>query len=199
MRPRKPPLLRLPRTEVALSPGDRRLSASLDQALSSLEAALGGRQKLIDVLSRSSNPAIQVLVHSLATNAEYHQKTFAELCAAANITVADLLKGYQQGLKLLAQTLAMMPIAAELPAVAADAMMRARPHEITCGVCQGTGTVTPEPTKKVPNPSPQPCAGCQGTGRLSQIPEFDRQKLALDLGGMLPKKDTLVQVNTDQS
>ena len=72
-------------------------------------------------------------------------------------------------------------------AVVADVMHRSKPHEVTCTDCAGVGQVTPEPTRKHPNPSPAPCESCRGAGRRLCQPDLDRQKVALELGQLLTK------------
>ncbi len=67
-------------------------------------------------------------------------------------------------------------------------MRRAAPYEDTCnGGCQGTGSLTPEPSPEQPNPVPTPCPTCQGIGVLKYQPDLERQKMAIDMAQLLPK------------
>jgi hypothetical protein len=49
------------------------------------------------------------------------------------------------------------------------------------------GQVTHDPTEAVPNPGPEPCETCRGSGRLYYDGDLEHKKLALELGKMTAK------------
>jgi hypothetical protein len=103
------------------------------------------------------------------------------------ITAGELIDAYKAGVIAAAQALASQRIGAGLPGVVDDTLRLAVPHEGTCPDCRGTGSITPEPTKKVPNPGPEPCEACAGTGRLTYPGDLDHKKLSLEMGKLLVK------------
>jgi hypothetical protein len=77
-------------------------------------------------------------------------------------------------------------------------MRRALPEEQTCQTCQGTGSVTPDPSKADPSPIPGPCRACGATGRLVIEGDLEHKKLALDMGKLLQKGGGGMNLNINQ-
>jgi hypothetical protein len=165
--------------------------------LQQLEKALGGRSAIIAALSHAPKSANLDYVLGLVADPLNRDESLAAICAQGGVTAGELLDAYREGVLLKGQVLAARVIAEELPVVASDTMRRARPHEDTCATCQGLTTVTPEPSKKDPNPSPVPCPICRGTGRLLYPGDLEHKKLALELG-KLTSKGGGVNVAIDQ-
>jgi hypothetical protein len=167
-------------------PDDTPLTQHLNDTLNKMEQALGGRGTLLDVLSRSKNGTMSTFA-TLLMDPDNARLPLAEMCITAGVTSGDILRAYQEGVLLYAQTLSKREVAEHLPAVTKDVMERAHPQDIACPRCEGLSTILPKRTKRHPNPSPIVCPGCHGTGMSRSEPDVDRQKLALDLGEMLPK------------
>jgi hypothetical protein len=176
------------------------LPKAVEDAVTLVEEALGGRIGILKALSfAESTPTVQRLL-SLLGDPACDRFSLADLCVRGNITPGDLLAAYRKAQLGVAQALSTRVIAENLPAVTADVMKRAAEYQAVCDACEGTGTHVPDPTKAVPNPSPEPCKACHGRGSLTIVPSLDRQKVALDLGQLVPKTPTMaVQVNQSQT
>lgn len=166
------------------------IALAIQQALNNVEYTLGGRSQLIAVLAQNpSTTAIATLLSDLA-NPEHDNLGLATLCFMNGLTTGDLLRAYQAGLRLYAQTLAVVEIASKEVAVTRDVMERALPYETECPTCHGTTEALAfnEQTKRVES---SPCRACRQTGKVTIVPDLDRQKVALDLAELLPKKGGL--------
>lgn len=173
----------------------------VDDALTALERTVGGRKRLVDALSLGGSgkipPARAQYILGLLADPKNDGYSLRRIANKAGVGLEDLLQLYRDSTVMRAHIQSVTTVAAGLPGVVADVMARSVPYEDTCGVCAGVGQVTPEPTKKQPNPSPQPCGACRGSGRLTYLPDLERQKLALSLGGLL-KGGTGTTVNVLQ-
>lgn len=167
-------------------------------ALSTLEKDLGGRQVIVGFLSLAPLTPDLAYILGILGDPAHGGKSLAECCAHGNILPGQLLTEIEKAAHLRGRVISSQIISSALPAVVRDVMMKAAPYEGTCnGECRGTGSVTPEPTKENPNPSPEPCETCQGTGRLVYQPKLEHQELALEMGRMLPKGQGLTINNAN--
>lgn len=176
-------------------------SARADQSLEDLEAvlneeavevfakAVGGRDKLADTLAVAGSGSAEIeRVTTLLLDPRYKAWGLARLCTTVGITVAELFACYRKAMIVRAQIEATVHVAAALPAVARDVMDKALPTPLVCGLCQGTGTVTPVE----PGQPRLPCPLCKGSGTVLSEPTVERHKLALELGQLLEKKGGLL-------
>jgi hypothetical protein len=159
----------------------------LATSLATIEFKLGGRDALVAALSHAPYSQTLSLLLGLIGDPTRSSTPLAQLTAMAGVTAGELLEAYIAGDRLRAEALSVSKISAKLPEVAADTMRRAIPHTITCSTCRGTGTVTPVPTKQVPDPQPETCESCGGTRLLDVEGDLEHKKLALDMGRLLPK------------
>lgn len=176
-----------------------RAPQAVEDAVTLVEEVLGGREKILETLAfAESTPLVQKLLALLGDPAN-RQFSLAELCIRGNLTPGDLLAAYRKAHLGLAQALSTRVIAQKLPEVTEDVMLRATPHEVECPTCRGTGEIRPRPTKKDPTPEPITCPECNGERYIAVLPDLDRQKVALDLGQLVPKAPNVaVQVNQSQ-
>lgn len=148
---------------------------------------LGGRSALIETLELAAAEPEVDLILSLLGDPRYEKWTLRRLCSQAGLTIQEFFLAFQKATLVRAKIAATREIASGLVPVVRDVMKRAAPYEEVCDTCSGTGTFTPEPSRKVPNPSPEPCKTCHARGKLIIVPELDRQKLALELGDLVKK------------
>lgn len=155
--------------------------------LQQIEVSLGGRGQIIGLLTLAPLTADLRYLLGVLGDPQNQSVPLADLCAASNILPGTLLDHLATAALLRGKVAAQQKIGEGIAAVAEDVMKRAAPYEDACHTCQGIGTLTPEPTPTIPNPSPLPCEICRGTGRLLYRPDLERQKLAIEMAQLLPK------------
>lgn len=183
----------------ALVPTDPSLPAlytleAVSGSVAQIEQVMGGRGRIIEaLLNAPPSPAYQSLI-AIVADPGNDRRSLASLCAEAQFTIGELIEVYKKGRMALATVESINVVADHTVAVVEDVMVRAAPHLVTCGECGGTSSVT-DPEK--PDAPPEPCESCRGTGTRTILPDLDRQKYALDLAGLGPKKvpQTLVTVD----
>jgi len=140
-------------------------------AIETFTKAVGGRDQLVDVLSVAASAPEIARITTYMIDPRYQRWSVRRLCTLAGITVADLFSAYKKALIARAHIEATRIIAEKLPPIVEDVMARAVPQKIVCSKCAGVG-----------------CPECAGRGFSFTEPELERQKLALDLGHLTPKK-----------
>lgn len=173
------------------------VSLTVATQLHALEGDLGGRDAVVGMLALAPlTPDLKYLL-GLLGDPQYSSNSLAEICMLANVLPGELMKHLAAAALLAGKVRASQKIGAGIAAVAEDVMRRAAPYEEPCHACQGIGSQTADPTPQTPNPSPAPCGTCQGVGKLRYQPEFERQKLAVDLAQLLPKSSgiQIAQIN----
>lgn len=152
-------------------------------AIEQVVKALGGRGSLLDALSVAADaPEVERIV-ALLVDPRYDGISLRRLCSMAGLTVVDLFAAYKKAMVVKAQLVAYQAITDHLLPVVVDVMKRAAPYKIPCYDCAGAGLVAGE---KAGDP-PVTCATCAGQKELLQLPDLDRQKLALELGQLVQK------------
>lgn len=176
----------------------KQFPATVVQELEAIEASLGGRQEIVGMLVLAPlTPDLRYLLGLLGDPRSATQ-SLAEICTLANVLPGALLKHLGEAALLRGKVLASQQIGLGIAAVTGDVMRRAAPYEEVCNAgCQGTGTITPDPSAAQPNPVPTPCETCLGTGRLRYQPDLERQKLAIEMANLLPKSGgiNIAQIN----
>ncbi len=156
-------------------------------SLALLEESLGGRDAIIAALTHAPKSRDVAYLLGIIGDPSTASKPLADLCAQGGITPGELIQAYTAGEINRAQALSQSKVGARLADVAADTMRRSLPEEQTCATCQGTGSVTPDPSKADPDPLPGPCHRCGATGRVIVEGDLEHKKLALEMGKMLQK------------
>lgn len=192
-----PPPKRHPRTIAAEA------QQVVTEAMRSFEQAVGGRKRAVEVLALAEldpkvDPETVEYVTGLIADPRNADKSLAQIAKEGGIDFLDLLRIYRNAMVSRAHLFALEQISQQIPAVVADVMRKAVPYTDVCSDCLGAATVTANPTKAEPNPTPQPCETCRGTGELLYPPSLEVQKLALQLGGLL-KSGGLTIVQTQQN
>jgi len=172
--------------------------ALVTQSLTLVEAAIGGRHALVAALAYAPKSTDLAYLLGLIGDPEHVDTPLAQLCAMGGITAGELLEAYKSGELNRAQAVGMSVTGARLPDVIADTFKRALPSEAACSECGGVGQTTAEPSKRVPNPEPQECRACHGSGRLLYEGDLEHKKLALDMGKVLQKGGPTVALQVNQ-
>lgn len=167
-------------------------------ALSELEKAIGGRAALQRALVQAPPSSGLDFVISAIADPTNDARALHIICAEANVSVGELLEAYKRGVMAKGTVLAIKAVAEGAAPVAEDVMRRAAPYSEACPYCEGVGTHTADPTSDMPNPQPEPCDSCKGDGTLRYLPDLARQKVALELVGLLGGKGG-TQINITQA
>jgi hypothetical protein len=176
-------------------------SAAVAQALTSLEGAAGGREGLLDSLLHAPETAEQQYVVGLLADPRNSALGLPAICEMGRISVGQLIQLLKEGKQARALVAAMDRIAAKLPEVAEDVMTRAVPHLAQCDECRGEGTVLvqEEGEDGKETETEKRCPTCQGHGQVPVTPTLERQKVALEIGGLLKRGGVTVNVNQQQA
>lgn len=192
--PKKPTLTRIARGTGPATTLSSREVLENKRALETVEKALGGRDAILDTLSVAADaPEVEQVVH-LLLDPRYAQQSLRQICALAGLTVVDLFAAYKSAMIVRAHLVAYQSITDKILPVVEDVMTRAAPFKIPCPKCAKTGKWT-DPDQK--DAKEEDCPACAGHGELLQLPDLDRQKLALELAQLVQKSGgvTLQQNN----
>lgn len=173
------------------------LAAAAVKQLATIEQDLGGRDVLIGTLALAPLNKDGKYFLNLLSDPERASSSLLALITESRIRPGQVISWVEAGLTAGSQLRARVQIAARTPAVVADVMKLGAPYQDPCQKCQGTGTITLDPTDDQPNPAPAPCPICLGTGALEYPADAEARKLALDLSGMLPKAGGISITNTN--
>lgn len=165
---------------------------AVTSALDAFESALGGRSLLIESLATSPDltPELRLVLALLADPRDRGQTTppsLGKICAQAGITPGELFAVYKHATVAKAALLAIHEASAKIVEMTQDAISHCVEQVSTCSACDGMGMVTPEPTKKKPNPNPEKCFTCAGSGKIKVPSSLEHQKFVFDLLGLVKK------------
>ena len=157
-------------------------------ALRQIETAIGGRAALqAALLQAPPSTALDFVIAAIADPTQ-DARALSTICDEANVSLGELLQAYKVGVLAKGTVAAITAIAHGAAPVAEDVMRRAAVYDEPCPYCDGTGHNTADPTEAEPNPAPVPCETCKGQGALRYLPDLARQKVALELVGLLGQK-----------
>lgn len=184
-------------SDKALQPSPRAVA----QALDSLQEAAGGRQALVSQLLHAPETPEQKYVLGLLADPRSDALNLSRVCEQGQVSLGQLIHLLKEAKASKALLESMDRIAKYLPEVAEDLMARARPHDLPCWDCEGRGEVKvpvlDEKGKATGDWETKPCEPCRGRGQIRTLPSLDRQKVALEVGGLL-KRQSGVTVNVSQ-
>lgn len=150
------------------------------QALRGFERDLGSRTAVIDAMKGCELSEEETYLMDLMADPREAGTPLARLCGQARVSIPRFLDIFRRGAGAQALAAAHGRIYEKLPEVAADVMARALPRHFACFKCPG-----PE------------CDKCHGVGYLTEDPELETQKVALQIGGLL-KSGGGTEVNVNQ-
>lgn len=157
-------------------------AAAGSAAIDTVVKALGGRQVLAETLAIAADaPEVeQILV--LLLDPRYAGLSLRAICTMAGLSVVDLFAAFKKAMVVKAHLAAYQAITAGILPVVEDVMKRAAPFAIPCEACGATGE-----TREQADALPAVCAACNGQKQVLQLPDLDRQKLALELAQLVQK------------
>lgn len=181
-----------------LTPQEQDLSGV---AIDTFVKALGGKDALVDALAvGGSVPEIDaILTHLL--DPRFDTWSLRQICDAAGLTIAELFTHYRKSGIIRAHIQATPIITGKLVGVVDDVMTRAQPYEVPCASCGGVGSVPPRDKKGkiLDDAPPEPCRACKASGRMIELPDLERQKLALELGQLVQKSGGINVIANQQN
>lgn len=176
--------------------------ARMEALFKGLEEAAGGREGLMEVLSHAAPNSESSYILGLIADPMNDSRSLTSICAEGGIAVGQLLQVLKDAKGAKALFEAFDRINTYLPRVAEDVARRSLPHSATCEACKGSGFTAKRNAKGqlVSGKTRIPCRACDGKGKLEVMPDLERQKLTLQMGGALkPAGSVQVQVNTQQN
>ncbi len=171
---------------------------TVQESLELLEREVGGRSEVIQSLVTAPQSRDVKYLLGLLADPENQRRSLAEICALAKIVPGTVLELMERGVKARTRVIASHIVAQGTAAMVRDVMQKAAPYQDACGACQGTGTITPDPTEVNPNPTPVPCKTCLGGGKLLYDADGECRKLGLEMAGLTAKGGGIVINNSNQ-
>ncbi len=168
----------------AMEPEQRAVTQAEIVAFETVEVEMGGRARLVGMLSAAPlTKELRLVTHLIADPNNDHE-SLARICALGRVDLATVLKTLLSATKARAQAIAISRIGEKLPDVAAAVMEEAIPGWKLCPACLGSGQISRQPSEEDPR-TQQECTACKGLGQQWNQPDHDVQKTALKLGGLL--------------
>ena len=176
---RRPPQGKMTQAQRSVSPAE-------EAAFATIEAEIGGRQRLVGVLSTAQLPKDVEQVLGMIADPLHDHESLAKICALGNVGLPKLMKMFEGALRTRGQLLAHTRIAASMPDLAAAVMEDSIPGWRECRTCMGSQMVevevkSPEGT----HTESRPCTACKGNGLVWFQPDHEVQKTALKISGLL--------------
>lgn len=170
------------------------------RALRKMEDALGGREALSDTLSDlsdvdSQDPSVQkaTALASMLADPAHSSKSLATLCAEVGLSVGKFLKLFHDAKAARSFSITLSRFHDDLPRMADDIMKKAVTRKVKCRICKGIGRQHDAEGKL----TKLACSKCFGTGVVVEESDYQRQKLAAEITGLVQNgSGTRVQVNT---
>lgn len=182
---------------------------AVETALATLEEALGGREAITTSLSLASLSEEETTVLYLLCDPANAGKSLAWVVGSAGITIGKLLELFSKGEFADSYVKAIRKVYKAIPDVAEDVMKGAVTRFKTCSVCEGVGKVTirrevfeADGAQKKPREFEdvvKRCLNCEGSGKVEIEADLERQKVALQMGGLLKQPGGVVVNNTQQT
>lgn len=177
-----------------------RAPESLDRALATFEQAVGGRAALVSALQHAISTDDDEFVVGMIADPRNDLRSLGTICRQGNVKFTAILRLFRDAGFVKAQLEAFQRVWALLPEVAGDIAARSIPHYVVCSGCGGDKVVLVKEKQEQENGREieveieRPCPFCRGAGEILKEPDFERQKLTLEIGRMLPAKGAGVQV-----
>lgn len=179
-------------------------SQRLIRAFRELEEAAGGRDGLVARLSHGAASKEQEYLLGLIADPDNDARSLATICGMARVSVGHFIQMLKESGLARAQLAAIDKVSELLPQVAQSVMEQALPHFRRCPSCRGTKrirTKSKDPETKQWVEEEEECGACDEEGMVEVMPTHEREKTALEIGGLLKRGGSIniqqgVQVKT---
>lgn len=171
------------KTKQTLIRAQKIVTPAEEAAFATIEADMGGRQKLVSTLSTAQLPKDISRILGAIADPDNDKVSLAKVCAAHDVSLAKLLDVFKTALLARGRLAATVRIASALPEVAQAVMDDAVGGDRVCPDCLGAKRLA-EPTTEDPEKT-VPCGLCKGVGTRRFVPDHEVQKTALKIGGLL--------------
>lgn len=181
--------------------GEKNPARRVEEALKQVEKVAGGRASIVSALTFSPLELSedQKLLLGMLADPDNDKRSLAKVVADSGLKIKDLLDLLRQARGAQAYWEALNRVYDFLPRVAGDVMERSIPHQLPCTACNGKGKVRMAGHRaKKQAGAEEDCTPCNGTGTFLTLPDLARQKVALELGGLLKPGGSGTTVNVDQ-
>lgn len=155
-------------------------------ALEQFEAAVGGREILVETLELAQLDKKQEHLLNLLLDPKRQRDTINTIARDAGMKPAGVIELFRSASFSKAHAIAMNHMATALPAVVEDIAAKAVDSKIECPTCFGE--------KQIQNVD---CPTCYGKGQIMRYSDLDRQKILLESAGVT-KKGGGVNVSVNQ-
>lgn len=164
-------------------------------AIDTFAKVLGGRADLAAELLTSPDltaPIRKVLL--LILDPRFDRHSLSKLCDEAGLTPGEFFAAFRDATLAKANITAIRKVAERLVAITECVLDGAVNQLIVCEECNGSTQQLYPPARKGQDPTIGKCLRCNGHGEVPVRADFEKQKIALELGGLL-KKGPAVQLN----
>tara|TARA_R110000868_G_scaffold255919_1_gene512576 strand:+ start:1476 stop:2138 length:663 start_codon:yes stop_codon:yes gene_type:complete len=155
-------------------------------ALEQFEAAIGGRDALVETLELAQLDKKQEHLLNLLLDPKRQRDTINTIARDAGMKPAGVIELFRSATFAMAHALAMSKMASALPSVVDDIAAKSVDSKIECPTCFGQKQL-----------NHIDCPTCYGKGEVMRYSDLDRQKILLESAGVT-KKGGGVNVNVSQ-
>lgn len=153
-------------------------------ALANFEDAVGGRDVLIETLQLSTLDKKQEHFLRILSDPARQNDTLSIIARDSDILPSQVIELFRHASFAKAHAIAQAQLSEAIPSIMRDITDKSVDADIDCPTCMG-----------VP-PLEGQCLSCNGRGWILRPSDLDRQKIALEVGGLLKKGGGVnVQVN----
>lgn len=152
--------------------------------LDAFESEIGGREALCDNLSLLSLDKKQQNLLFLLCDPKLEAQPLSSIARVAGVSATSIMEMFTEAAKTRSQAISFGKLARSTPNVIQDILSKSVDSTIDCPECLGL---------KIEG---IPCPKCRDRGQIVRESDIDRQKLALEMAGILKKgPGVAVQVN----
>lgn len=178
----------------------KRTPQGVREMLREFENQAGGRDKFQKILCYLPHDAQEELLMKMLGDPKLNHKSLAALAARCGFSAGRVIDFFRRAQKAEAFVKSFKGVYEKLPDLTGSVMTEALPRTVRCTLCDKgklTNPINPA-TGKPAGGKRRNCNICEGRGYTIGRPEVDRQRLALEMSGVI-QKGSGVTVNNQQN